>query len=108
MTTDVYNRSSIQRNQYWRIEQHDIYYRCFAVGDYPDLAVSAVSGPTTALPGQTVPISWTVANVGAAAANGTWTAVVYLADNASGSNPQAIASSTFNGPLAANASVYAR
>ena len=38
--------------------------------DYPDLVVTNVSGPATGLPGQSVPVVWTVRNLGPAAAAG--------------------------------------
>ncbi len=42
------------------------------------LAVTAFSGPATAVEGGGIDVSWTVANQGAGAAEGTWTDRVYL------------------------------
>ncbi len=44
----------------------------------PDLAVGQVTSPTNAVPGQTIPVSWAVTNLGAAPAPGPWSQVVYL------------------------------
>src|SRR5262249_37356342 len=49
----------------------------------PDLTVTAATGPTSGVPGQQVTVSWTVQNVGAAAATAPWIDRVYL--SASGS-----------------------
>ena len=71
----------------------------------PELAVSAVSGPATGLPGQVVTVNWTLANKGNAAANGPWQGTIYLATDASGDNPSAIGTFNFTGSLAVNASI---
>ncbi len=70
----------------------------------PHLTTSAVSGPTTAAPGQSVTVTWTVTNDGGAAAAGSWTGEVLLATDAAGNGPVALAAQTFTGPLAAGAS----
>ncbi len=49
-----------------------------AGGALPDLAVPTASGPGSATAGQSVSVSWTVKNVGTAAASGTWSDAVYL------------------------------
>ncbi len=45
---------------------------------YPDLAVTAVSSPVDAWSGRGIVVSWTVANQGTAATQGTWNDIVYL------------------------------
>ena len=47
-------------------------------GAYPDLVVNSVGIPNTAYAEQTMQVSWTVANAGAATANGPWLDSVYL------------------------------
>ena len=47
----------------------------------PDLVVGMVSSSTSALAGQSIPVSWAVTNVGAASANGAWQESVYLTTN---------------------------
>ncbi|TAK36654.1 MAG: HYR domain-containing protein [Chloroflexota bacterium] len=44
----------------------------------PDLAPTAFSGPSTAMPGQTVPLTWTVTNQGNTDAVPSWQDRVYL------------------------------
>ena len=44
----------------------------------PDLAVTSVSAPTTAEEGSTIQVSWTVQDVGAGAAGGSWQDEVVL------------------------------
>jgi hypothetical protein len=44
----------------------------------PDLAVTEIVAPTTALEGDLIDISWTVSNNGQANAGGAWTDIVYL------------------------------
>ena len=50
----------------------------------PDLAPTLLSGPTNALPGHPVSLSWIVTNQGTALATGVWTEVVYVAPTNSG------------------------
>lgn len=62
-----------------------------------DLVVTDILAPATALPGTSVPLSWTVANQGTASASGPWTERVYLsADHAVG-NDQLLATFTYSG-----------
>ena len=53
---------------------------------YPDLAVSSVSDPVDAWSGRGIVVSWTVANEGTAATQGTWNDTVEL-DQAGSSAP---------------------
>ncbi|MDH5668376.1 MAG: Ig-like domain-containing protein, partial [Nitrospira sp.] len=71
----------------------------------PDLVVTAITAPSTAQPGQTILLTWTVSNQGSAAATGTWTDYVYLSSDASIGADRYVASFTFTGTLDANASV---
>jgi subtilase family serine protease len=49
-----------------------------SVAPSPDLAVSDINVPSTALTGTAVPITWKVTNVGEAAATGAWVDRIYL------------------------------
>jgi autotransporter-associated beta strand protein len=70
----------------------------------PNLAVGMVSAPATAVPGQTIPISWTDVNQGTAAATGSWVDRIYLYTSPTGNNPVLLESVPFNGTLAAGQS----
>jgi hypothetical protein len=71
----------------------------------PDLQVSNVSGPTSGFTGQVVQVSWMDVNNGTAAATGPWVDNVYTVTDTAGDNPTLLGSFTFNGNLAAGASV---
>jgi hypothetical protein len=71
----------------------------------PDLQVASVSGPSHGFVGQTVLLSWTDQNKGAAPATGPWVDNVYTAADAQGNNPTLLGSFTFTGTLAVGASV---
>ena len=71
----------------------------------PDLQVASVSGPATGFTGQAVLATWTDENNGAATATGPWVDNVYTATDALGGNPTLVGSFTFDGSLAAGASV---
>ncbi len=58
----------------------------------PDLEVSSVTAPPTAVWGSTVSLSWTVQNAGAGAATGAWYDAVYVS-----SSPQIDSSAQFLG-----------
>ncbi len=47
----------------------------------PELQVTAVTAPASAVWGSSIPLSWTVQNVGAGAAAGTWYDAVYVSSN---------------------------
>jgi hypothetical protein len=49
--------------------------------DYPDLVVTNISGPASGLPGQSVPVVWTVRNLGPAAARGSWSEQIFLSND---------------------------
>ncbi len=67
---------------------------------YPDLAVSAVSAPTSGLPGEPINVSWTITNSGAAPTPEPWTDQVFLVDDANPNAAQLLASFPISGPLA--------
>ncbi|MBK7999158.1 MAG: putative Ig domain-containing protein [Verrucomicrobia bacterium] len=70
-----------------------------AARPYPDLVVTSVSGPALGIPGQQVPVVWTIRNNGTIAASGPWSDHLFLsADNQVGSD-QFITSIAFNGTL---------
>ena len=75
-----------------------------ALAPYPDLTVSNIAAPATGLPGQPVDITWTVANLGAGAASGSWNDQVFLADNAAGGNAIYLVSVFNSSSLGAGAS----
>ena len=78
------------------------------LADVPDLAVTEVIAPTSAMEESTIEVSWTVANRGAAAAEGIWQA---RAAAPAGQDPQSgpVVLGTFErvGPLASGSS-YSR
>jgi len=47
----------------------------------PDLAVAQVTAPASAPPGQSIPVSWAVTNLGLAPAAGGWSEAVYLSND---------------------------
>ena len=71
----------------------------------PNLAVSSIGAPVTALAGRQAVVSWTVTNSGDAAADGPWTDNVYLASDAAGDAPVFLGAFVFDGELGAGASV---
>ena len=66
----------------------------------PDLAVQAVGAPANLVAGLTATFTWTVANVGEAAASGTWTDSIYLSHDGNVLGALAIASLAHALPLA--------
>ncbi len=56
-----------------------------------DLLVAQLSGPSNALPGQPIQVSWTLANQGTAIALGPWGNTLYLAADSSGAGSQQVA-----------------
>ena len=48
------------------------------LGSYPDLAISDISAPSSADPGQPMSLSWVTTNAGPVAANPPWVDAVYL------------------------------
>ncbi|MCW9030677.1 MAG: hypothetical protein OQK58_04255 [Gammaproteobacteria bacterium] len=48
------------------------------LSDSPDLVVTNIAAPLSALDGDEIDLSWTVANNGTASATGKWTDIVYL------------------------------
>ena len=71
----------------------------------PDLQVTGVSGPATGLTGQTVLLSWPDENTGSVPATGPWVDNVFAATDSQGHNQTLLGSFTFDGTLAAGASV---
>lgn len=56
---------------------------------YPDLRITGVTGPASALPGETIEVFWTVENIGSAAASGAWSDQVFLSgDDVPGGDTQ--------------------
>jgi hypothetical protein len=77
------------------------------VGPPPDLQVTATS-PSAADLGESIPISWTVSNVGESPAEGAWSDAVYLSDTDAFTAQTAVLLGRFpegaRSPLAVNAS----
>ncbi|MEQ9621877.1 Ig-like domain-containing protein [Coleofasciculus chthonoplastes] len=71
----------------------------------PDLIVSNIIAPTTAVSGQGIEVSWTLTNQGDGTASGTWTDQVFLSDNLTVGNDQFLDSFTFTGTLAPGESI---
>ena len=71
----------------------------------PDLAVTSIAGPASALGGYPVVVNWTITNQGAVAAAGPWTDEVFVASDAAGDNPQLVGTLTYSGTLAAGQSI---
>jgi hypothetical protein len=70
----------------------------------PDLAVTNILAPAAAAPGQSVPLAWTIQNLGNTSATGVWREAVYLlpTNNAFGMDPSRLVTSfTFTNLLAA-------
>jgi CARDB/Immunoglobulin I-set domain len=77
-----------------------------ALPPLPDLAVTNIFAPASALAGQSVPLSWVVTNQGAATATAPWNEAVYAAtDPAGSSNIESIATFTFTNNLPPGASI---
>ncbi|MEQ8752588.1 MAG: Ig-like domain-containing protein, partial [Coleofasciculus sp. G1-WW12-02] len=66
----------------------------------PDLIVSNISAPTTAVSGQGIEVSWTLTNQGDGTASGTWIDQVFLSNNLTVGNDQFLDSFTFTGTIA--------
>lgn len=78
--------------------------RVSTVALYPDLAVSNVTAPSSGLPGQSLDMSWTVANNGAAPTPSSWTDQVFLVDDANPNAPQLLGSFPFANALSVGSS----
>jgi len=76
-----------------------------APAPYPDLVATNIIAFTSALPGQQMPVTWTIRNVGTMPAVGPWSDHLFLStDNVIGSD-QFLASVFFSGSLAPGASL---
>src|SRR3546814_19993448 len=64
-----------------------------------DLKVEAISGQATGVGGQVVDIEWTVRNIGAAAATGSWIDSVYLRRAGDTGAGTLIGTYSYTGPL---------
>jgi len=71
----------------------------------PDLFVSSITAPVESLPGQTIDISWTVANKGGTTADGTWVDRLYLVNATTGAFVKSLGEFSFTGNIAVGASV---
>jgi len=76
-----------------------------ALAPYPDLTVSNIVAPASGAAGQPVTVEWTIANQGDAAAGGSWSEQVFLADDAAGANAIYLASVFSSSGLSAGASL---
>jgi len=67
----------------------------------PDLVIDSVNlPPPMGQGGDTVNVSWMVANDGSAPANGSWTDRIYLTTDAAGSGGQVVGTTNVAGPIA--------
>ncbi|MCX6904954.1 MAG: hypothetical protein NTW03_16040, partial [Verrucomicrobia bacterium] len=71
----------------------------------PDLVVTQISAPASAIMGQTVPLVFTLTNLGAAPAFVPWQNRILLASDAGGNGAQSLGTATFTSDLAAGASL---
>ena len=76
-----------------------------SLNDYPDLAVTGITAPSSPQSGQAVPVSWTVKNVGTATTGASWTEQVFLSSDAAVGNDQLLGTFTYSAPLTANQTV---
>ena len=74
------------------------------LGPYAELVPSAITGLTSADPGEQTSVGWTLTNTGTATATGPWTEQVLLATDATGDNPTLLAAQSFTGTLGVNQS----
>ena len=65
----------------------------------PDLAVRDVAGPATAMPGETIEVTWTLANDDLFEADGSWAERIYLSDDAAVGGDRLVAVATYTGTL---------
>jgi len=71
----------------------------------PDLTVTSIIAPTTALDGTAIDVTWTVTNQGAVAASGTWEDLLFLqVDGDPDAATVPLGGFTFTGPLAVGGS----
>jgi uncharacterized membrane protein YgcG len=71
----------------------------------PDLVVSEISAPESAVAGQPVSLSWTIANLRENPTATAWHDAVFVVDNPAGANPQLLGTFVSGGPLAGDSSV---
>jgi subtilase family serine protease len=72
----------------------------------PDLGVGLVSSPASAVPGQTVMVTWAVTNLGpASVTNGVWQEALSLTNMETGGTPVLLSTFTFTNTLAAGDSL---
>ncbi|MCF4969755.1 hypothetical protein CV014_22890 [Nostoc sp. CMAA1605] len=71
----------------------------------PDLVVSNIIAPVESLSGQSIDITWTVTNQGAATAEGTWWDRLYLVNSSNGAFIRDLGYFSFTGSIAAGASL---
>ncbi len=69
-------------------------------GSTPELVVSTVGPPASAIAGQQAQVSWTITNNGNATANGPWQDNVYLSSNVTGSPEVLLGTFQYDGALA--------
>jgi len=72
---------------------------------YPDLVVTNVTGPGSGLPGQSVPVVWTILNQGTVPATGTWSDQIFLSFAPSTGVNQFLGTVQFTGALNAGGSL---
>lgn len=78
----------------------------FPLPPLADLVVTDIQAPVDALAGQTVPLTWTIANQGTKdIVGGTWRDRVYLSTNGGGSDSIFVGDFVYEGDLAAGATV---
>jgi len=76
-----------------------------SLASYPDLLVSGVTGPASALPGENVEVSWTVENIGPAAASGSWSDQIFVSSDSQPGGDTLLGTLNFNGSIPSGQSV---
>jgi hypothetical protein len=79
--------------------------RAATLAPYPDLAVTRITAPAGAPSGQQAQVVWAITNQGPGAVTKRWSDGIYLALNASGTDPQRVGSFVYSNGLAAGAAL---
>ncbi|MCP5525484.1 MAG: putative Ig domain-containing protein [Verrucomicrobiales bacterium] len=86
-------------------ETEDDGFRATYTVSLPDLAVSRIQAPPTAVAGESVTVEWTLGNVGATAALASWRSRLFLSDGPDGSNARRLTVMSVSEALPAGATL---
>ncbi|HKQ38257.1 MAG TPA: CARDB domain-containing protein, partial [Verrucomicrobiae bacterium] len=101
VTTDIYG-SLAEFNEGNNGSQAQV---TVAARPYPDLVVTNITSPASGRPGQTVPVIWTIRNVGTVPATGSWSDHLFLSADTSIGADQFLSALSFSGTLNAGQSI---